>query len=412
MRPALARVPGAGRIEALASDTREIQVVLDPMKLTAAGLTVSDVAAALKAQNQLQPVGRFSQSGQQHLALVSGLWSSVEDIAATPVLVKNGATVRVADIGQVFPGSPDRTLLITGNGRDAVSVSISQQIGANILSLQRGVDETLAALTKTLPAGLTITKVYDLAEFVRSAIENVRDAILIGGLLAVVVLMLFLRDARLTAIAAVTLPMAVIPTFVFMRVFGGSINLMSMGGLAVAIGLVIDDAVVVVENIHRRASEGVTSVTEAVSELFAPLVSSTLTTVVVFAPLGLLSGVPGQFFRALSQSLSVAVLLSLGLSITIVPLLARWAYRHHRVHEPVSEPRRLDRMYLRSLEAMMRHPIVAVAVALVLAASTAGLFMTIGTGFLPPADEGGFVIDYLTPAGSALEETDRAGEVD
>ena len=346
MRPALARVPGAGRIEALASDTREIQVVLDPMKLTAAGLTVSDVAAALKAQNQLQPVGRFSQSGQQHLALVSGLWSSVEDIAATPVLVKNGATVRVADIGQVFPGSPDRTLLITGNGRDAVSVSISQQIGANILSLQRGVDETLAALTKTLPAGLTITKVYDLAEFVRSAIENVRDAILIGGLLAVVVLMLFLRDARLTAIAAVTLPMAVIPTFVFMRVFGGSINLMSMGGLAVAIGLVIDDAVVVVENIHRRASEGVTSVTEAVSELFAPLVSSTLTTVVVFAPLGLLSGVPGQFFRALSQSLSVAVLLSLGLSITIVPLLARWAYRHHRAHEPVSEPRRLDRMLL------------------------------------------------------------------
>ena len=346
MRPALARVPGAGRIEALASDTREIQVVLDPMKLTAAGLTVSDVAAALKAQNQLQPVGRFSQSGQQHLTLVSGLWSSVEDIAATPVLVKNGATVRVADIGQVFPGSPDRTLLITGNGRDAVSVSISQQIGANILSLQRGVDETLAALTKTLPAGLTITKVYDLAEFVRSAIENVRDAILIGGLLAVIVLMVFLRDARLTAIAAVTLPMAVIPTFVFMRVFGGSINLMSMGGLAVAIGLVIDDAVVVVENIHRRAAEGVASVTEAVSELVAPLVSSTLTTVVVFAPLGLLSGVPGQFFRALSQSLSVAVLLSLGLSITIVPLLARWAYRHHRVHETVSEPRRLDRMVL------------------------------------------------------------------
>ncbi len=143
MRPALARVPGAGHIEALASDTREIEVVLDPLKLTAAGLTVSDVSAALKARNQLQPVGRFSESGQQHLALVSGLWSSVDDIAATPVVVKNGATTRIADIGQVFPGSPDRTLLITGNGRDAVSISISQQIGANILTLQRGVDETL-----------------------------------------------------------------------------------------------------------------------------------------------------------------------------------------------------------------------------------------------------------------------------
>jgi CzcA family heavy metal efflux pump len=407
MRPALARVPGAGRIEVLASDSREIEVVLDPLKLTAAGLTVAEVAAALKAQNQLQPVGRFSESGQQHLSLVSGLWSSAGDIAATPVLVKNGATVRIADIGRVFPGSPDRTLLITGNGRDAVSVSVSQQIGANILTLKQGVEETLAALTKTLPAGLTITKVYDLAEFVGYAIDNVRDAILIGGLLAVIVLMVFLRDARLTAIAAITLPMAVIPTFVFMRVFGGSINLMSMGGLAVAIGLVIDDAVVVVENIHRRAGEGASSVSDAVSELFAPLVSSTFTTVVVFAPLGLLSGVPGQFFRALSQSLSVAVLLSLALSITIVPLLARWAFRHHRSHDQPTGLRRLDRWYLRSLETMMRRPIVAVGVALLLAVATIGLFMTIGTGFLPPADEGGFVIDYLTPAGSALEETDR-----
>src|SRR6185369_6859014 len=168
------------------------------------------------------------------------------------------------------------------------------------------------------------------AEFVRSAIANVRDAILIGGFLAVIVLIVFLRDLRLTLIAAVTLPLAVIPTFVFLRVFGGSINLMSMGGLAVAIGLVIDDAVVVVENIHRRAGEGPNSVADAVSQLIAPLVSSTLTTVVVFAPLGLLSGVAGQFFRALSMSLTVAVLLSLFLSITVVPLLSRSAFRHHK----------------------------------------------------------------------------------
>lgn len=331
----------------------------------------------------------------------------MDEIGATPVLVKNGAVVRVADIGQVFPGSPDRTLLVTGNGRDAVSVSISQQIGANILTLQQGVDDTLAALRKTLPAGLTVTKVYDLAEFVRSAIDNVRDAILIGGLLAIVVLMIFLRDVRLTAIAAVTLPLAVVPTFVFMRVLGGSINLMSMGGLAVAIGLVIDDAVVVVENMHRRAGEGAASVTEAVSELIGPLVSSTLTTVVVFAPLGLLSGVPGQFFRALSQSLSVAVLLSLALSITVVPMLASWAFRGRHAGTSEHVEGRLDRLYLRGLGTMMRRPIAAVAIAVLMTVGTGALFMTIGTGFLPPADEGGFVIDYLTPAGTALEETDR-----
>jgi CzcA family heavy metal efflux pump len=407
MRPALARVPGAGRIEALASDTREIEVVLDPGKLAASGLTVPDVAASLRSQNQLQPVGRFAEGGQQYLSLVSGLWTSVDQILAAPVLVKNGTTVRVGDVGQVFPGAPDRTLLITGNGRDAVSVSISQQIGANILTVERGVNDALAGLGKALPAGLTITKVYDLAEFVRSAIDNVRDAILIGGLLAVIVLMVFLRDARLTAIAAVTLPLAVIPTFVVLRVLGGSINLMSMGGLAVAIGLVIDDAVVVVENIHRRAGEGEASVTDAVSELIAPLVSSTLTTVVVFAPLGLLSGVPGQFFRALSQSLSVAVLLSLALSITIVPFLARWAFRTRSEHHTGHRETRLDRWYLWWLGMVMRRPALAVVGAVALAVATGALFFRIGTGFLPPADEGGFVIDYITPAGSALDETDR-----
>ncbi len=406
LRPALARVPGAGHIEVLASDTREIEVVLEPMKLALAGLTVTDVSETLKAQNQVRPVGKFSEAGQQHLSLASGLWSTPDEIGSAPVQIKNGATIRVSDLGKVFPGSPDRTLLITGDGRDAVSISISQQIGANILNVKSGVDATIAEITRALPTGLRITRVYDLAEFVSASIANVRDAILIGGALAIVVLLVFLRDVRLTLIAAITLPLAVIPTFVFMRLFGGSINLMSMGGLAVAIGLVIDDAVVVVENIHRRAAEGAAGVELAVSELMAPLVSSTLTTVVVFVPLGLLSGVAGQFFRALSLSLSVAVLLSLAMSITVVPLLARWAFRGHPATAESSDGR-LGRWYARRIDTVLARPFVAVAIAAGLAIATASLFASIGTGFLPPADEGGFVVDYLTPAGSALDETDR-----
>ena len=221
MRPTLARVPGAGRIEVLSSETREIEVVLDPLKLTSAGLTVADVSAALKAENRLEPVGRFTESGQQHLSLASGLWTSLDQIAAAPVLVKNGATIRISDLGTVKPGAPDKTVLITGNGKDAVSLSISQQIGANILTLKQGVDDAVTELTRSLPAGLHVTKVYDLAEFVSGAIGSVRDAILIGGLLATIVLIVFLRDIRLTIIAALTLPLAVIPTFLFMRIFGG-----------------------------------------------------------------------------------------------------------------------------------------------------------------------------------------------
>jgi multidrug efflux pump subunit AcrB len=405
LKPELARVPGAGTIEVLASDTREVEVILDPNKLTAAGLTVVDISDALNAQNQLVPVGRFQQSGLQHLSLASGLWKNLDDIANAPVLVKSGATLRVRDIGTVTPGAPDRTLLVTGNGREAVSVSIAQQIGANILDLKAGVDATLASLAKTLPAGIRISRVYDLAQFVEESIASVRDAILIGGFLAIVVLLVFLRDWRLTMIAAVTLPMAVIPTFAFMWLFGGTINLMSLGGLAVAIGLVIDDAVVVVENIHRRAGEGGESVVSAVQQLMAPLVSSTLTTVVVFAPLGLLSGVPGQFFRALSMSLSVAVLISLALSISVVPLMARWAASHHK---PAGEWHgRIEGAYERTLGWMVGSPLLSIAVAVMLAVLTVVLFYSVGTGFFPAADEGGFVLDYLTPEGSALGETDR-----
>ncbi len=285
-------------------------------------------------------------------------------------------------------------------------MTIAQQIGANILDLKAGVDGVLASLAKTLPAGIRITRVYDLAEFVEESIASVRDAILIGGFLAIVVLLVFLRDWRLTMIAAVTLPMAVIPTFVFMWLFGGTINLMSMGGLAVAIGLVIDDAVVVVENIHRRAGEGGSSVVDAVQQLMAPLVSSTLTTVVVFAPLGLLSGVPGQFFRALSMSLSVAVLISLALSISVVPLMARWAATHHRPTRRIARAPRsgLRPPARRDGRTADRSPSSS---RVLLAALTVVLFYQVGTGFFPAADEGGFVLDYLTPAGSALAETDR-----
>jgi CzcA family heavy metal efflux pump len=407
MRPRLARVAGAGQIAVASSDTREIQVVTDPARLVAAGLTVHDVSERLKAANQLAPVGRYASGGVQELVLASGLWPSIDAISQTPVSVRPEGVLRIQDVAQVFSGSPDRTGLITGNGREAASISVSQQVGANILDIEAGVEQSVAELARALPAGLQITKVYDLAEFVRSSIANVRDAILVGGFLAVVILLLFLRDWRLTLVAAVTLPLAVLMTFAVMHLFGESINLMSMGGLAVAIGLVIDDAVVVVEGIHRRVLEGSAApVADAVTDLAAPVISSTLTTVVVFAPLGLLSGVVGQFFRALSLTLSAAVLASLVLALTLIPLLARWGIRKRDDAGPV-HGRRLDDAYSRTLRPILGRPAVALALALLLAVAGGGLYFLVGSGFLPHADEGGFVIDYQTPAGTALEETDR-----
>jgi CzcA family heavy metal efflux pump len=405
VKPAIARVPGAGVVEVQSSDTREIEVILEPAKLAAAQLTAPDVADALKAQNAIVPVGRFQEAGRQHLVLASSLWTDVDQIAAAPIKGKNGAIIRLSDLGTVTRGAPDRTLLITGNGRDAVIITIAQQIGANILDLKAGLDGVLSEMAKTLPSGIRMSRVYDLADFVEESIGSVRDAVLVGGALAIAVLLFFLRDWRLTAIAAVTLPLSVIPTFIVMWLFGGTINLMSMGGLAVAIGLVIDDAVVVVENMHRRSGTSGGTVVEAVQQLMAPLVSSTLTTVVVFAPLGLLSGVAGQFFRALSLSLSAAVLFSLAWSITVVPIMGGWATARHQPVDVSST--RLDRAYARLLGATLRRPWLAVAASVLLLVLTVVLSVRVGTGFFPAADEGGFVIDYLTPAGSALPETDR-----
>jgi CzcA family heavy metal efflux pump len=414
MRPALSRVAGVGNVEVLASDTREIEVIVDPSRLSAAGLTIGDVADTLKAANQLQPVGRYPAGGLQHLVLASGLWKSIDDIPATPLLVKGAATIRVSDIGVVQNGAPDRTMLITGGGATVANINVSQQVGSNILDVRAGVETVLTDLARALPSGLRLSKTYDLAEFVATAIANVRDAILVGGLLAVIVLLVFLRDWRLTLVASITLPLTVVSTFQVMAWLGETINVMSMGGLAVAIGLVIDDAVVVVEGIYRFLDAGhsaTDAVRGAMRELVPPVIGSTLTTVVVFVPLGLLSGVVGQFFRALSITLSAAVLISLIQSLTIIPLLARFAARRREASADVRAAHHtsgpLERAYSRTLDATMRRPLVGIVLVLLLAVAGAGLYQTLGSGFLPEADEGGFVIDYLTPAGSALEETDK-----
>jgi CzcA family heavy metal efflux pump len=430
IRPAFSRVPGVGRVEVQASDTRELEVVADPDRLLAAGMTIKDLSAALAAANQLAPVGRYDSGGRQYLVLASDSWRAAADIAATPVAVRKGATLRVADLAQVFPGSPDRMTLATGNGRDAALITLSQQINTDVLTVKAGIEQALAtSIAPALPSGLHISKVYDLAEFVATAIANVRDAILVGGLLAVVVLILFLGNWRMTAIAALTLPLTVLTTFLFMRLFGESINLMSMGGLAVAIGLVIDDAVVVIENVHRRLIAGAAGggagggaaaeVEQATEELVAPVVGSTLTTVVVLAPLGLLSGVVGQFFRALSLTLSVSVLVSLVLALTLIPLLSRRVFGGDAArvrqagragHAGHAGPRwgvRLEAFYGRALQAALHRPRWALVAFAVLAVTGALLGWKIPNGFLPQMDEGGFVIDYLTPPGTALAATDR-----
>ena len=305
---------------------------------------------------------------------------------------------------------------ISGDGKVAANISVSQQVGANILDVRAGVETALADLAKTLPAGLKLSKTYDLAEFVATAIANVRDAILIGSVLAVIVLLVFLRDWRLTLVASVTLPLTVMTTFLVMRWLGETINVMSMGGLAVAIGLVIDDAVVVVENIYRHLDAG-EAPAQAVQlamqrDLIAPVVGSTLTTVVVFVPLGHAVGrrrsvlpraVDHARVRGADLAGAGADADSAARALGGEAPRERAGERRTRAHRPArssgsTRARSTRRCGGRSL---------GIVVALLLAVAGVLLFMRLGSGFLPAADEGGFVIDYNAPPGSALAEIDR-----
>ncbi|HET8654942.1 MAG TPA: efflux RND transporter permease subunit [Longimicrobiaceae bacterium] len=433
IRPALAGIPGVGHIEVQGSEVRQVEVVADPARLATAGLSYDDLATAIRQALGVQAVGRVDRDYKQYLVLRDAEAHAVADVAD---VVVRGA-LRVGDVATVSMGTEDRTRLVRGDGRPAAVINVARQAGGSTLAVADSVDATMAALQRVMPAGVRIQKVYDQAALVREAVGSVRDAMLLGALLAVVILLLFLRHGRITAISAASIPLTMAITVFLMKLSGATFNLMSLGGMAIAIGLVIDDAVVVTENIARHLAlhrERRVAVREAIAELVWPVTTSTLTTVVVFLPLGLLQGVVGQFFVALSTTLVVAVLVSLALAMTLVPLLADQFVEPTPATPPRSsvvgrqlslttDDRRLttedrggargewlDRLtdaYSRALDRVLHHGRALLMVGLLLVVGGMMLYRFVGTGFLPVMDEGAFVLDYATPTGTALAETDR-----
>ncbi len=410
LRPAFSRVPGVGPIEVDATDTREVSVVLDPQKAAAARVSLPEIGERLRAANHVASVGRLEQNYQQFLVLTNTQFKGLEDIGATVIGGDPAKPVRLRDIAIIRQGTADRRMLVTGNGRPAAVINVTRQLGGNIVSVSDQVKQIAYHGANLIPPTLRLSTVYDLAEFVVESMASVRDAILIGGVLSVVILFIFLRDWRITLVAAVSLPLTAVATFFFVKIFGGTLNLMSLGGLAIAIGLIIDDAVVVVENIYRHIGRG-EPVREAAEkgtqELIGPVVGSTITTVVVFLPLGLLKGAVGGFFVALSISLTASVLLSLLFSLTFVPLIAEYllsetSYRDSsaRFIEPV------NLRYERGIRWALAHKAIVTGLAASLLGVALLAYWNLGTDLLPKMDEGGFVVDYLTPAGTSLAETD------
>jgi len=424
IRPLISRVPGVGRVDVQGSDVREIEVVADPARLSAQGMTYDDLANAIKQATTVAAVGRVPANYKQYLIVSAQEAHSTDDIANIVV----GHGLRVRDLATVSSGTEDHVRIISGDGRPAALLNITRQVGGNTVAIADSVAAIANGLRGQLPPGVHLKAVYDQAALVRDAVKSVRDAMIIGAVLAVIILLLFLRHGRITAISASSIPLTMAITVFIMSRVGQTFNLMTLGAMAIAIGLVIDDAVVITENIvrHTRINpDRDAAIRDAVQELIWPVTTSTITTVVVFLPLGLLTGVEGQFFHALSITLTIAVLVSLILALTIIPLLSAQFLDVPRVNADDSRRtadensgaglfarvgRGIDALsdhYERSLDSLLHHArwMIVIAIVLVLAGFLAHRF--VGTGFLPEMDEGAFVLDYFTPGGTALTETDR-----
>lgn len=424
LKPPLNRVPGVSTVVVQGGQKPEFQVTPDMALMQNAGVTITDLVNAIQAANIIDSPGLYEANHQLVLGLVG---SQVQDLGQLGQLVvkitPNGAPVRVADVATVENSVEPVYTTVTADGKPAVLLNIARQPDSNTVSVADGVSNEIGYLKSKLPPGVELQPFYDQSELVRDSIKSVRDAIVIGLILACGVLFLFLRDWSSSLIAGLVIPVTVAVTVLVLWLIGQSFNLMTLGGLAAAIGLVIDDAIVMVENIvlHRDSGESrVGAVRNALHELTKPLLGSTITPVVVFLPLISVTGVTGSFFRALALTMTAALLTSLALALTWTPGLSlmllkergELAVRGH-VHGEHSAGRTLQgvlRFHRRVLEWSLAKPLWMGAICVLLVIGTWAGYQGLSTNLLPLMDEGGFILDYVMPPGSSLKETNRVLE--
>ncbi len=446
MKPRLNRLDGVSTVVVQGGQEPEFHITPDPAKLLAANATVSDILDAVRRTNLVDSPGLLERNHQLFLGLVNGQVRTPEEIANA--VVKNtpaGIPVRVGDVASVAPGVKPVYTIVTANGKPAVLLNINRQPDGNTVQVANEVHDEIERIRKTLPPGVEILPFYDQSIIVGESIKSVRDAILLGLILASIILVVFLRDWGTSLVAGLVIPVTVMVTFIALKVMGQTFNLMTLGGLAAAVGLVIDDAIVVVENIvlHRDAGQGrLEAIESALSEITVPLIGSTITPVVVFIPLIVITGVTGVFFRALAVTMTVALLTSLALALSWTPNLSLFFIKgrgakngaknesgerkadasddtgagdgDNAMRLLAAEEAHLGGFFLgvvnfheRWLRRALERPRALLALSLALVAVSYVCYHFSGSDLLPEMDEGGFVLDYLMPAGSSLAETNR-----
>ncbi len=418
--PRLYRLPGVAETRIVGGRAPEYHVIVDPKRLNAFNMPLTKVVDAIRNSNTLVPAGMLQENYHLYLTTVTGLMDKPEQIENTVVDVVKGTPVLVKDIAEVRAGEKPTYNIVTANGRPAVLVNVLQQPDGNAVAVADAVNAELAEIRKTLPKDIELSTYYDQSILVRDSISGVVESILIGLVLSVGVLLAFLKNWRSTLVAAAVIPVAVLMAVVCMYLFHMSFNLMTLGGIAACIGVVIDDAIVMVENISVHLNMGQVpeeAAHSAIVELTPALIGSTLTPIVVFVPLIFLGGITAVFFRALALTLVASLLASLALALLFTPVLAAWLLKPSAEKpldmneaEQAGEGRWmrwLTQRYEDTLQWCLIRPRWIGALTVLILAGAAGLYWQLGSGFLPEMDEGAFVLDYRTPAGSSLQETDR-----
>ncbi len=457
IKPRLNRLIGIASILVQGGQQPEFQVTPDPARLLRSKVRLQDILDAVNHTNLIDSPGLLSRNHQLFLGLVNAQVHSPDEIGDIVIKSTSDVPVRIRDIGTVAPSSAPAYTVVTANGKPAVLVSINRQPDSNTVLVADEVHQEIERIRPTLPAGVDLRVFYDQSNIVRESIASVRDAIIIGLFLSGIIIWLFLRDWGTALMTGLVVPVTILVTFIVMKMMGQSFNMMTLGGLAAAGGLVIDDAIVVVENIvlHRDGGEGPLEATSsALKELTIPLIGSTLTPIVVFLPLISITGVTGTFFSALAIAMSVALLTSLVLALAWTTNLGTYLVRRGKTHEAagadhahegdknpladaqgpaptgesadssrVEQMRRMmaaeeaslkggwfDRIlafYERWMRRALMHPVWLAGLCIILIAVSYVCFNALGSDLLPAMDEGGFILDYIMPAGSSLEETNR-----
>ncbi|MFC1720119.1 efflux RND transporter permease subunit [Pseudomonadota bacterium] len=410
--PLLSAISGIARVEVLGGDQAEYRVEVDPEKLAAFSLTFGDVATALSASNVLQAVGRLEDQYKLYLVLSDTRIHSLRTIENT--VLRSGADgfVRLEDVARVYSTTALQWVRVTADGRDAVLVQVYQQPGGNTVQIVDEVKRVLGTWQQ-LPAGMHIANWYDQSELITGAARSVRDAIAIGIVLAALVLLVFLRSLKITLVVMLIVPSVLASTVLLLGALHMSFNIMTLGGMAAAVGLIVDDSIVMIEHIIRRLRQRSfdlsVTIRQAAIEFTRPLAGSSAATIIIFTPLAFLDGVSGAFFKALSLTIASSLVISFLLAWLAVPLLAEHLLHEGDANAEDAGPlfQRLLRGYKALMQRLMRAPWLVLLGLVPMLALGLIAYKQVGSGFMPEMDEGGFVLDYRAAAGTSLSETDR-----